>query len=79
MKKHGLSHAIGAFLSSISAFALSNLIEDTMPEIYALLFNLSSLIRNLIPSVPEKIIGYAILASLLMFIWGVGFYFAHKD
>lgn len=79
MKKHSLSHGIGAFISTISAFALSKFIEDTLPEIYSLLFSLSSLIRNLVPSVPEKIIGYAILASLLMFLWGIGFYFAHKD
>jgi len=78
MKKHSLSHGIGAFISSISAFALSKFIEDTLPEVYGVLFSLSSLIRNLIP-VPEKIIGYAILASLLMFLWGIGFYFAHKD
>ncbi len=79
MKKHSLSQGIGAFISTISAFTLSKFIEDTLPGIYSLLFSLSSLIRNLMPSVPEKIIGYAILASLLMFLWGIGFHFAHKD
>lgn len=79
MKKHGLSHAIGAFLSTVSAVALSRLIEDTLPGLYQVLFNLSSFIKTFIPFVTETVIGYAILASILMFFWGVGFYFTHRD
>lgn len=79
MKKHGVSHGVGAFVSVISATALSCLLEDTMPDVYAVLFNFSALIKNFMPFTSEKIIGYAILASIIMFLWGVGFYFTHRE
>lgn len=79
MKKHGFSHAVGAFISVISAAALSCLLRDTMPDIYALLSNFSTLIKNFIQFASETVIGYAILASIIMFMWGIGFYFTHRD
>ena len=79
MKKHGFSHAIGAFISTISSVALSDLLRNTMPNLYAILFNFAGIIKNFIPFASENVIGYAVLASIIMFFWGVGFYFMHRD
>jgi hypothetical protein len=79
MKKHGLSHSIGTFITVIASAALSKTIENHLPCLYNFIFTLSTILRNLIPFVSEKVIGYALIASFLMFLWGIGFYFAHKD
>lgn len=79
MKKHGFSHAIGGFISTISAVALSDLLRKSIPDIYSILFNFSSLIKGFIPFVSETVLVYTILASGIMFLWGVGFYFTHRD
>lgn len=79
MKKHGLSHAIGTFVTVLTMSLMLYMIENYIPCLYDFIFGLSRLIKNVIPFVSEKIIGYALIASFLMFLWGVGFYFAHKD
>ncbi len=79
MKKHGLSHALGTFLTVISSATISNIIEKDLPCLYDIIFGISGIIKTFIPFVSEKIIGYALIASFLMFLWGIGFYFAHKD
>ena len=77
--KHGLSHAIGTIICMISAGLLVEVIEDDLPALYAAMASIMGFFSPFLPSSSEEVAVTLLLASLLMFFWGVGFYFVHKE
>jgi len=80
MKKHALSHAIGSFFSMLGAVGLSALGKDFMPSVYDIFIDFAGQIAAKLPiSISDTVLGYIILSSLIMLIWGAGFYLIHSD
>lgn len=80
MKKHALSHALGSFFSMLGAVGLSALGKDFMPSVYGPFIDFAGQIASKLPiNISDTVLGYAILTSLIMFIWGAGFYLIHSD
>lgn len=80
MKKHALSHAFGAFFSMIGAVGLSALVEDFLPQFYTVFIDFAGQLAVKLPvNISDTVLGYTILSSLIMLIWGAGFYLLHND
>jgi|GEM_PF-3827120 len=80
MKKHALSHAFGSFFSLIAAVGLSALVRDFLPSFYSSFISLAGQIAEKLPvDISDKVLGYAILSSLIMLVWGAGFYLLNDD
>ena len=80
MKKHALSHAIGSFFSMLGAVGLSALAKEFMPSVYSIFVNFAGQIALKLPiNITDTILGYIILSSLIMLIWGAGSYLIHDD
>jgi len=79
MKRHSVSHAIGALICTISSVGISQLLKDFLPDVHSMLLVVANFLKKLIPyKISEEVLGYAILASILMFFWGIGFYLMHE-
>ncbi len=80
MKKHALSHALGSFFSMLGAVGLSALGRDFLPSIYDPFINFAGQIAAKLPiNISATVLGYVILSSLIMLVWGAGFYLMHSD
>ncbi len=80
MKKHALSHAFGAFFSMIGAVGLSAIGKDFLPQVYNIFIDFAGQLATKLPfNISDTILGYTILSSLIMLIWGAGFYLLHSD
>ena len=78
MKRHSLSHGIGAFICMIAGGMLDNFFEKYIPLLYKLLSTVSQFLQEKLPyniEISEQIL----LGILLMFLWGIGFYVLHED
>lgn len=79
-KKHGISHALATFVCTITAPLLAHCLKDYLPRVHGVLTDVAEILKNALNLYYSvDVITPILLATLLAFIWGIGFYYIHKD
>lgn len=76
--KHGLSHALAAFVCTLVASLLACILKDYLPM--HLFFRAGHYLTAML-ELPYSgdVLSIALIATILAFIWGVAFYYLHEE
>lgn len=78
--KHGISHALAMFVCTIIAPLLAHCLKHYLPIVHEILTGIAEFLKDALNLYyPVEDITPLLLATLLAFIWGIGFYYINKE
>jgi hypothetical protein len=76
--KHGLSHALATLVCTVIASLMAYMLAEYLP--IHLFFRAGEYLTAILDlPFSTDAMAIALLATLLSFVWGVGFYYLHKE